>query len=145
MSNLRQDQGFTLLEVMIAVLIMSLGIMGVAALLTTSLRSDRHTQRVRSAEMIALEVLEDITAQAPNKTISDFNQDIANGKNQLHYQGLPCRWQLTEHTSNKPAASPSGMYRIDLVVGWGKCKSFFDPDTCKRRTTMSKFILPKPE
>jgi type IV pilus modification protein PilV len=142
MKILRTDQGFTLLEVMIAVLIMSLGVMGVAALLTTSLQSDRQTQSVRNAELIALEILEDLTAKAPNKTISDFNQDIAAGQNQLHYQGLRCRWELTEHTSNTKS-EPSGMYRVDMVVGWGNCKDYFDPDTCKRRTTMSKFIQPK--
>jgi type IV pilus modification protein PilV len=144
MRNTRPDQGFTMLEVMIAVLIMSFGILGVATLLTNSLNADGQTQSLRNAEAVALEVIEDLKAQSVNKTSTELQDDINKGLNQLQYRGLRFRWQLFQHTANTKS-DPSGLWRIDMTVGWGKCTDEFDPTSCKRTTVISNFLQPKTE
>jgi type IV pilus assembly protein PilV len=53
---IQQQQGFTLLEVLIALLILSIGLLGLAALQTTSLRSNQMASMRTTATQLAYDI-----------------------------------------------------------------------------------------
>ena len=61
-SNIRNQHGFTLLEVLIALLILSIGLLGLAALQTTSLRSNQMANMRTLATYLAYEMTDRMRA-----------------------------------------------------------------------------------
>jgi prepilin-type N-terminal cleavage/methylation domain-containing protein len=70
MADMRSSDGFTLAEVMTAVLIFSVGMLGVATMLTTSINSDSYNSDVRGAEFLAKSKLEELRARTPAERIA---------------------------------------------------------------------------
>lgn len=64
----KSERGFTLLEALVAVAILSLGILGVGTMLSMALVNDRQTASTRQAENIAQEVVEIMKAEAVRQT-----------------------------------------------------------------------------
>lgn len=135
MIDLQSERGFTLVEVMVAVAIMAIGILGVASMLTMSLKSDRRTQAMRFAESIALEVLEGKQSEAVDTMTDSFKTLQSSGENKRQDGPFAYRWEVTQHST--------GLLRLDITVGWERCLDPSDPDSCRRRSRMINFIDPK--
>ena len=135
MIDLHSERGFTLVEVMVAVAIMAIGILGVASMLTMSLKSDRRTQATRFAQSIALEVMEGKQSEAVDTVKDDFKSMQSSGDNKRQDGPFAYRWEITEHST--------GLLRLDITVGWERCRDPKDPETCRRRSRTVNFIDPK--
>src|ERR1700682_4901392 len=58
--NPRTQRGFTLLETLVAIVVLTIGLMSVAALMTQTLRSTTNSRSMSTAAMLATEKLEDL-------------------------------------------------------------------------------------
>jgi type IV pilus modification protein PilV len=61
----RREGGFTLIETMVALLVMTIGLFSVAALMSSSLNSGAHSRYMSTAALLASEKLEDLS-RLPN-------------------------------------------------------------------------------
>ena len=60
----KKQQGFTLLEVLIALLVLSIGLLGLAALQTTGLRSNEMASMRTTSTMLAYDISERMRANS---------------------------------------------------------------------------------
>jgi len=58
--KLRRDSGFTLIETMVAILILTIGLVGTAALMSTTVNTTARSHLMSTAAMLASEKLEDL-------------------------------------------------------------------------------------
>jgi type IV pilus assembly protein PilV len=73
------SQGFSLLEVLIAVLILSIGLLGLAALHATSLKANHGAYHKSQATFIAYDMVDSLRANRPQAINGSYNQAIADG------------------------------------------------------------------
>ena len=66
----KSQRGFSLIEVMVAFAILSVGMAGVAAMLLTSMQSDQYSIEMRDGDMVALRQVEYLKALAADAGIS---------------------------------------------------------------------------
>ena len=67
-----KQQGFTLLEVLIALLVLSIGLLGLAALQTTGLRSNEMASMRTSSTMLAYDISDRMRANPQGTIDSDY-------------------------------------------------------------------------
>ena len=75
--TLKNNRGFTLLEVLIALLVLSIGLLGLAALQTTGLRSNQMASMRTQATQIAYDITDRMRANPVGTT--DGNYVVDNG------------------------------------------------------------------
>ena len=76
-NRIGQASGMSLLEVMIAVLVFSVGIIGVAALMLTSMRNNDATLARTQSTMLANEMYEKMLANLPGATAGNYTIAMA--------------------------------------------------------------------
>lgn len=67
-----RQQGFTLLEVLIALLVLSIGLLGLAALQTTGLRSNEMASMRTTSTMLAYDISDRMRANPQGTTDGDY-------------------------------------------------------------------------
>ena len=106
--RLRSGNGFTLMEVLVAMLILSVGLLGMAALTTGIINSNKLSNRISAATVLAQDKMEEIRsagyAGAADDT-EDYNS-IAD---------YPLYKRITDVTDGDPA---EGMKKITVTVYW---------------------------
>jgi len=118
MRRLRNNNsGFTLMEVLVAMLILSVGLLGMAALITGIINSNKLSNRISTATVLAQDKMEEVRRvgysgmPASNTTTTENYNTITN-------YSLYKRVTLTEVAN--PAA---GMKKITVTVYWDTNKS----------------------
>jgi len=71
-SHIQRQQGFTLLEVLIALLILSIGLLGLAALQTTSLRSNQMASMRTTATQLAYDISDRMRANPTGVAAAEY-------------------------------------------------------------------------
>ena len=71
-SHTQRQQGFTLLEVLIALLILSIGLLGLAALQTTSLRSNQMASMRTTATQLAYDISDRMRANPAGVAADEY-------------------------------------------------------------------------
>ena len=118
----RHEQGFSLLEVLVALLVTALGLLGLAALQAHTLRQNTHSQMRSQATFLAADLVESMRANP---------KGVANGAYALAFGGTAtaggvagadlARWQ-TLLSDNLPAATASvrvdGNGYADITLRW---------------------------
>ena len=77
--NKRPAEGFSLLEVLIAVLILSIGLLGLAALHATSLKANHGAYHKSQATFLAYDMVDRLRANRPQAINGSYNQLITDG------------------------------------------------------------------
>lgn len=109
----RRQQGFSLIEVLVTVLILAIGLLGLAGLQSTALRTN-HSALIRSqATMLAYDIVERMRS---NRTAA------LNGAYNLALGGTPtgssiAAQDLTAWRSNLTAVLPSGTGAVAMAAG----------------------------
>jgi prepilin-type N-terminal cleavage/methylation domain-containing protein len=141
--------GFNLVELMVAMLILSMGILGASSVLTTANLSDRKNKQLKQAEAVALSVVEQFSAGNPAlpsapaanwllPSYSDFPSGLpatGNFRTKGGYRDLSVtdsgyifyRWTSTPDTN---------LQRLDIIVGYGKTPHAHRPSP---RTVLERF------
>ncbi|MGC4008677.1 MAG: type IV pilus modification protein PilV [Pseudomonas sp.] len=75
----RQSSGFTLLEVMIAMLILAIGLLGMASLTLTSLQTNQGAYARTQATTLAYDIVERMRANRPQAEIASSPYSLTSG------------------------------------------------------------------
>lgn len=132
------EKAFTLVEVMTAVLILSIGMLGVAAMINMSLRSDNYNYYVGEAEQLANQKIEELRAKSADTTLAAT--DSGNWPSTSIQSNFCYSWTVTPDADTTRRIS-----QVEVLVGWpagANCKK----DTvgkCDNRLRLIAFITQK--
>ena len=112
----KRQQGFTLLEVMIALLILSIGLLGLAALQTTGLRSNQMASMRTLATQFTYDMMDRMRSNPVGVAAGEYDDPPANPP------GTTTTPDLAEWSNNVATRLPNGMSEITL------CPSVEMPD-----------------
>ncbi len=148
MPSFRDDKGFTVIEAVVASVILAVGMLGVGAMLQWSMMHDMSSVSARTGDSIAQEVAEQLKGEIANNvsavvSLSNIQLNdpnfalVANnspvpgcpgGVNCVEqygtYRGLNYRWRVDDRPD--PALDPTGLqwantWRLRITVGWEDC------------------------
>ncbi len=108
---MKNKKGFTLIEVMISILILTIGLLGLLPLLISNIKHNEEIQ-MRNA---ALKLLENYTLKLRGITYDDFN--VNNLKNNLNYQDTFSSYFSNPITNSScPTGYEYRLYKEDNVT-----------------------------
>ena len=107
---LRNEKGITLLESLVAMIIVAFGVLGLAPMIVISIFGNSYSNQVTLADAIAQDRLEEIKTW-PEVIPIPYCQAV----NDIH--GTFSRETLISD-SNADASIPNGVYRIQITVSW---------------------------
>jgi len=122
------EKGFTLIEALVAIVILSVGIMGIWGLHMNSIYSDSFSNRIMEATTIANQYAEQTKGQGYSNISTGTTSGTVNGI---------YRYRIT----NTQLSSMPNTIRITVAVGWmdrGSLPS--DPDDCDHKVEVITFV-----
>ncbi|MCG2831245.1 MAG: prepilin-type N-terminal cleavage/methylation domain-containing protein [Desulfobacteraceae bacterium] len=106
------NSGFTLIEVLVAMVILSIGLLGTAALITGIIRGNQVSNRVTTATTLAQDKMEDIKRLGYSNTVSETRASLSSPYDQY------------EREVSVVVGSPAtGMKTVTVEVYWDTNKS----------------------
>ena len=84
---LKNDTGFTLLEVLVAAVILSIGLMGTAGFLTKVIRSDKLSNEMGTATVLAQAKMEELFQAGYLDTVDDVGTTTTENYNSITFAG----------------------------------------------------------
>ena len=104
----RNDRGYTLIEVLVAMIILSIGLLGGAALIVGIIQGNSRSDRLTTATLLAQEKMEDIRGLAYSGA-ADSTEDYNSITN------YPLFKRITSVVASSPAAN---MKTVTVTVFW---------------------------
>jgi prepilin-type N-terminal cleavage/methylation domain-containing protein len=133
MKRYDKEKGFSLIELLVAVGILTVGMSAVGVMLLSSFQADRQNRTVRRAETLLRYFAEQFAAGTSKVTTgpSSFTAPPATGNAVIRGDTIVydadtnpgnyyCSWTST-------AYSTSSLNQLDVVIGWGRSKSSSAP------------------
>ena len=108
--SLRNKKGVTLLEVLVAMMILRFGVLSLAPMIVISMIGNSYSNHVTIADAIAQDRLEEIKTWSEVDPIP-YSETISN------IQGIFTRETLIDD-STTDASIPAGVYEIQVTVNW---------------------------
>jgi prepilin-type N-terminal cleavage/methylation domain-containing protein len=109
--SMRREDGFTLVEMLIATVVIAVGIVGVAALISYAVRLQSHSREGRIATALArsqVEQLRLLQRDAPQRLLGgSLDSDEPDHFDDTH-DGFICRWEIV--------AGPAGTQDVTVQV-----------------------------
>ena len=109
MINIENNKGFTLIEVLVAMVILSVGLLGTAALITGIINSNKLSNRISTATVLAQDKIEEIRGVGYAGAGAEAGTEPYGGVN------FPLYKRITGVVAGDPAA---GMKKITVTVYW---------------------------
>ncbi len=106
----KNDKGFTLIEVMISMVILAIGILGLAPLMVLSIYSNTYSQDLTRATAVAQDRIEQLKNQG-NFGVMPYVEPPTT------IDGTYDRSILVDDASTD-ASVPAGVYRIKVTIAW---------------------------
>ncbi|RME22646.1 MAG: hypothetical protein D6800_10790 [Candidatus Zixiibacteriota bacterium] len=108
--KLCQENGISILEVMVAMVILGLGVLGLAPLVTISIYSNGFAGKLTAAEQIARRELEELVSQPTYGSLP-----FVAGPDSVGGRYLVTR-KVDDNTTD--ASVPSGVYKLHVLLQW---------------------------
>ncbi|MGH8004062.1 MAG: type IV pilus modification PilV family protein [Limisphaerales bacterium] len=106
----KNDKGFTLIEVMISMVILAIGILGLAPLMVLSIYSNTYSQDLTRATSVAQDRIEQLK-NAGNFAVMPYTETDPD------IDGTYDRTILVDDASTDGTV-PAGVYRIKVTISW---------------------------
>jgi len=106
----KNRKGFTILEVMVAILVLSIGILGLAPLFVVSMYGNSFSNEMTRANLLATDKIETL------KGFSSFSP-MPYTQTETGLEGIFTR-QTRVDDSTTNASVPVGVYAIQITVSW---------------------------
>lgn len=106
----KNAKGFTLIEVMISMVILAVGILGLAPLMVLSIYSNTYSQDLTQATAVAQDRIEQLKP-APNFAVMPYTEATNN------INGIYNRTVRVDDASTDGTV-PAGVYRIKVTISW---------------------------
>jgi type IV pilus assembly protein PilV len=117
-ANLKEQDGFTLLELLVALMILSVGLLGTAALTTGIIRGNFFSKNITSATAVAQTTIEG--AQRVGYTaVNAYMTDSSKVPPTVSMGGVSFS-QSASVTNNSPA---SNMKTVSITVSWNEANN----------------------
>ena len=127
---LQRDEGFTLLEVMIALVILSVGLLGLAALQLVAIKSNAFSSEMTYATMLAQQHAEILKSRAFTDSDLAAGDHSATGNSKgVHYT---VAWNVTDDTPD------ADMKTINLTVQWTSLRQGAADQTTEQKTVTAR-------
>jgi len=111
MARLRNNSGFTMLEIFIAITILTIGLLGVASLTIGTIKGNLYSKNVTTATVISQGRLEDIQRDGyVNATIANFPA----GPDNVAMGGV----NFSRTTTINPDTPAQYMKRVKVTTSW---------------------------
>jgi type IV pilus assembly protein PilV len=107
----KDEKGFTLIEVLVAIVILCVGLLGMASLTVAIIKGNKLSNDLTTATTLAQDKMEDIrrASRTDYSNILDENPEVLDPPYEDYMRGV-------DVDDNTPA---SGMKSITLTVSWG--------------------------
>lgn len=133
-----KEKGFTLLEVMISTVVLSIGLLAIGIMQIASIDGDAKAREMTEAGTLAMDQLESLLAM-------DYD-DIDAGTGQEIYKSPDGKYtvtiDVTENTEAKPNEVPGLGIDVKLVVMTVAWQSKYE-DGIKNKTFAMRHVIPK--
>ena len=106
------NSGFTLMEVLVAMVILTVGLLGVAALIAGIINSNKLSNRISTATVLAQDKMEDINRLGYSNAVSETRASMSSPYDNYERE--------VTITPNSPA---TGMSMVTVTVYWESSKS----------------------
>ena len=117
MKRSKKQKGFSLLEVLIALVILSIALLGLAGLMVTTTKSNSYGNHMTEAATFGQDKLEELRITKRDLIVS--GNDVVQGAT-----GVPYRRSWTISTLPNPIPPPTDLQKaINLTVSWNEGKS----------------------
>jgi len=127
---LKKGEGFTLLEVMIALVILSVGLLGLAALQLVSIKNNAFSSEMTYATMLAQQHAEILKSRAFTDSDLTAGQHSATGSSKgVQYT---VAWNVTDNTPD------TDMKTINLTVQWTSLRQGAADQTDEQKTVTAQ-------
>ena len=110
----QHDRGFTLIEVLVAITILSVGLLAVASMQANAIRSNSLAERVTVITAVAQGAMEDLMARADSDPIFK-----ATANNVLYDTRVIQGTTYTSSYTITPNTPVTSVARVDMTVGGG--------------------------
>lgn len=119
MNQLSKQGGASLIEVLIALFVLAVGMLGVLAMQTTAVKTSRNASFISQAQLLSVEIYEAMRA-ANESDVDQFliNYDETPQNPTCTTAGTPCsgtqmaNWHLTQWRANVASTLPGGKSQI---------------------------------
>ena len=105
----RQERGFTLIEVMISIIILSIGVLGLAPLMAVSITGNSFSNEATRANVIAQDRIEQLKNTATFAAMPFVDSTTVDAQ-------FGCAARVDDATSD--VSVPAGVYKILVEVTW---------------------------
>jgi prepilin-type N-terminal cleavage/methylation domain-containing protein len=169
MKAVLDNKGFSLVEVMVGVTLLTIGMLAVGSMIMRSGENSRFSAQSRAGDAIALELMETIRAEATHMTMDNMRifqlQKLYPGSTtRYEYQddsptnvslqtsgmtqyfehlgkgeGFIYKWRVEDQ---KDAGWPPQVLKLEVTVGWYNCGSGSnDPTTCRYTSKVTSYVV----
>ena len=111
MVSIKNDKGFTLIEVLIAMAILSVGLLGTAALITGIIKGNQISNRLTIATTLAQDKMEEIKGDSYSNAVTETKAFLPSPDDQY------------EREVTVDDSSATDMKTVTVTVYWGSDKS----------------------
>jgi prepilin-type N-terminal cleavage/methylation domain-containing protein len=129
----RKSQGFTLIEVMIALAVLAAGLLALATMQIVSIRSNAFSSEMTSASMVALRELEELRNM-------DYDAVTASGPTTLPVDATTKGIEYEVQTQVFPDNPATDMKTVKLIVRWLGAPAATGQSTVQFSTTFTTVI-----
>jgi prepilin-type N-terminal cleavage/methylation domain-containing protein len=131
-ASLKQDAaGFTLLEVLVALTVLSVALLGLLGLATVAIKGNASSKMIASGTMLAQDKLEDMRRLGYNATLSSTTT-VTEAFSSI--AGYPLFQRVTVIQVNAPAA---GMQTVTTTVSWNSPGNQFGSNSVTLTTVLT--------
>ena len=128
-------KGYTLIEVLIALLIFSVGILGLWKMHISTIDANCFSQYLNEATSLADQEMELLRAQAS----MDFSSSLLNAGNYSDSGLISNRYRREWEITDNPNGI-SNTKQITVSVGWGGSNCATDVNNCQHIVTITSFV-----